>query len=247
MKSGMGLATALRTLTIFSVWGKECKSISTSLYWFVPVGLILGLLQWIFILLLYPIASPFLLASLTVAFQVYSTRAFHLDGLSDMVDGFGGGWTKERVLSIMKDSHAGAFGAISIGLLLIVKVAALTSLLERSPTSSVIAIASISRFLLVALATTQPYARKEGGTAGALINESHMRHLVVSFLQIVVISLLFFGDFLLQFTSLIATSIIVGSYIAYRGRKRIDGITGDLLGASCELSEALMLCVASFW
>ncbi len=246
MKGGIGLATAFRTLTIFRVWGKESSSMTTSLYWFVPVGLVLGLMQWLLYKLLYPAVSAQLAAAVIVAFHVYVTRAFHLDGLADMADGFGGGWTKERILQIMKDSRIGAFGAISIGVLLIVKTAALSALIEQSEGICLIAISSVSRFILVFLSVTQPYARKEGGTAGALINESRLRHLVVSSVQIALIALLFFFDDIFLFLSCVGTAVAVALFVAYKGRKRIDGITGDLLGAACELSEVFMLCIAAF-
>ena len=52
---------------------------------------------------------------------VLVTGAFHEDGLADVVDGFGGGWTKQKILDIMKDSRIGAFGAISLVLLFLLK------------------------------------------------------------------------------------------------------------------------------
>jgi len=247
MKGGIGLATAIRTLTIFRVWGKESEKITTSLYWFVPVGLFLGILQWGLYVLLYTIASPFVIAALIVTFQIYISRAFHLDGLADMADGFGGGWTKERVLSIMKDSRIGAFGAISVSLLLIVKVAALTEVVKQSNGIYLIGIISISRFVLVFLSVTQRYARKEGGTAGELINSSSPRHLVVALAQIILIIVLFGKEGIFPMLSFFVGAIVMALYIAHKGEKNIEGITGDLLGSACELSEAIMLIIASLW
>jgi adenosylcobinamide-GDP ribazoletransferase len=57
-----------------------------------------------------------------------ATGAFHEDGLADSVDGFGGGWTREDVLRIMKDSRIGSYGAIGIGLVLLAKFEALANL-----------------------------------------------------------------------------------------------------------------------
>ena len=56
------------------------------------------------------------------------TGAFHEDGFADVVDGFGGGWNKKQILDIMKDSRIGAFGAISITLILLLKYTVLNSL-----------------------------------------------------------------------------------------------------------------------
>ena len=245
MKHGIGLATAFRTLTIFTVWGKESASFVTSLYWFVPVGATLGTLYYLFMYLTQSLFSPLLSASLVVALSLWSTRAFHLAGLGDMVDGFGGGWTKERVLEIMKDSHIGAFGAISITLLLIIKVAALTSLIEKSFSFHVIAIVMFSRFFLVFLATIAPYARKGGGTAHHIVGEAKKRHLGVALLQIIISVMLFYRGDIGKTLIIFASGLLTSLYILYIGKKRIDGITGDMLGAACELSEAVMLTIAS--
>ncbi len=244
MKHGIGLATAFRTLTIFSIWGKESASFVTSLYWFVPVGLTLGAISFLFIYLLVPFLSPLVISSLLVTLMIYSTRAFHLDGLGDMADGFGGGWTKERVLEIMKDPHIGAFGAISMTLLIVVKVAAIHSLIEASHYFSIIIIMAFSRFFLVFLATIAPYARKEGGTAHAIVGESKKRHLSVAFLQIVFIVFLLYRYEIVKNVIIFLSGLLVFIYIFIKGKKRIGGITGDMLGAACEISEALMLIVA---
>ncbi|NCB01137.1 MAG: adenosylcobinamide-GDP ribazoletransferase [Spirochaetia bacterium] len=244
LKDGIGLATAFRTLTTFKVWGRESKSFVTSLYWFVVVGIVLGVLNYVIIILLSPYLSPLLISSLAVTFTVWATRAFHLDGVADMADGFGGGWTKERVLEIMRDSHIGAFGAISIALLLIVKVAAISSLIEKSNQFSIIIIFSISRFLLVFLAHISPYARKEG-TAHHIVGEAKVRHVAVAFIQLLLLAFFFYRGELLKVLLLFGSGLITSLYILYRGKKRIGGITGDMLGTTLELSEAIMLTVAS--
>jgi len=59
------------------------------------------------------------------AISVLITGAFHEDGFADVCDGFGGGWTKEKILDIMKDSRVGAYGAIGIVLLFLLKFALL--------------------------------------------------------------------------------------------------------------------------
>ncbi len=63
-----------------------------------------------------------------MAATLLATGAFHEDGLADSIDGFGGGWTKEQVLTIMKDSRIGSYGAIGIGLALLAKFEALVGL-----------------------------------------------------------------------------------------------------------------------
>ena len=68
------------------------------------------------------------LALLSLGAGVLLTGAFHEDGFADTCDGFGGGWTKSKILEIMKDSRLGTYGAVGLGLLLALKLAALRGL-----------------------------------------------------------------------------------------------------------------------
>ena len=56
---------------------------------------------------------------LSIIASVLLTGAFHEDGFADMCDGFGGGWTREKILLIMKDSRLGTYGAVGLGLHLV--------------------------------------------------------------------------------------------------------------------------------
>lgn len=101
---------------------------------------------------------------LAVSASVLSTGAFHEDGFADMCDGFGGGWNKERILEIMKDSRIGTFGTVGILLLILLKVACYIALAESSFLILLCAIwisHSSSRFSANIMAKLIPYARED--------------------------------------------------------------------------------------
>ena len=75
---------------------------------------------------------PLVCAGLAIGVLVILTGALHEDGLADLADGFGGGATRERKLEIMRDSRVGAYGATALALSLILRVAAVSALLDRS-------------------------------------------------------------------------------------------------------------------
>ena len=85
--------------------------------YFPLVGLLVGAVA----ALVYGVAvnlwSPALALVLATAATVLLTGAFHEDGFADVCDGFGGGWDREQVLSIMKDSRIGTYGTVGLGLL----------------------------------------------------------------------------------------------------------------------------------
>src|SRR4029453_5240544 len=65
-----------------------------------------------------------------IALWAALTGGLHLDGLADTCDGLGGGWSRERALSIMRDARSGPYGVTAIVLVLGLKAAAVTSLPE---------------------------------------------------------------------------------------------------------------------
>ena len=72
--------------------------------------------------------APLLAAALSTVATVWLTGGFHEDGLADVADGLGGSYERERALEIMKDSRVGAFGALALVLALLCKVAPLAML-----------------------------------------------------------------------------------------------------------------------
>jgi len=112
-----GLVTAARTLTIFSVPGKDSEKFSNSLYWFPVVGAFLGALLGAVAWLGVRSGWNELAAAGVVVGGLLLTRGMHADGLADMADGFWGGRDRARILSIMKDPNVGSFGALALFLL----------------------------------------------------------------------------------------------------------------------------------
>jgi adenosylcobinamide-GDP ribazoletransferase len=92
------------------------------------IGWIVGVICFLFLYgasLLLPVPVAVVISMLA---GVFITGAFHEDGFADVCDGFGGGWTKEKILLIMKDSRVGAYGVIGLVVLLLLKASALNIL-----------------------------------------------------------------------------------------------------------------------
>ena len=103
---------------------------------------------------------------LSLAAGILITGAFHEDGFADVVDGFGGGWTKQQILDIMKDSRLGAFGAIAISILLLLKYSVLNSLLLSSENWYLnllifISYHSLARLTSINIVFTSQYSRED--------------------------------------------------------------------------------------
>jgi adenosylcobinamide-GDP ribazoletransferase len=230
-----GLVTALRTLTLLPVPGREAATLAESLPFFPWVGALVGGIVVVGLwaccdLLGWPLGGGVLGAFLAATV----TRGLHADGLADSADGLMGGSTPERRLAIMKDPNVGAFGVLALVLSLMMKAAALTRLANLSLWWWVLPPFVASRTMQVIMASTLPYARAEGGTAAAFVAGASRGHLLaatVAGAALCVGCAGAGGGVLLGLSAL--ASLGVGRSL----RRRIGGVTGDTLGLTSELCE----------
>ena len=235
-----GVFTAFRTLSILPLPGKDAGHFASSLYSFTLVGVVLGALLCGFVMGMFQLLGnqwPELLALGVVAGGVMLTRGLHLDGLADFADGFWGAYSREKTLSIMKDTTLGAFGVIALILILLSKWIALVRLLELGGVFWIITAYTISRLAMVELIVIFPYARLEG-TARPFVEDAGQRHRLVNLLTGLIVV------YLMNRWAGIGALLIGLGLIRLFGfwcLKRVGGITGDLLGACSEMIETVIL------
>lgn len=191
--------------------------------------------------LLVPVPVAVLLA---LGGRLLLTGALHEDGLSDFLDGFGGGGTPERTLAIMKDSHVGNYGTIGLIVYFLLLSATLASLPVPVACAAVMAGDPFAKFVSAQLINTLPYVRPEEQSKARTVYEP-MRtgELVGAFVCGLLPMLL-----LLRPVFWLAG---LGPFVVFAGlsmwmRKRIGGYTGDCCGAMfllAELSFYVMLLV----
>lgn len=234
-----GLVTAIRTLSILPVPGREADRLADALPWFPVVGALLGWLLTVPALGLGRVPGIWaeMVAFAMLAGGVLLTGALHLDGLADCADGLAGIRTRESRLAIMKDSHVGVFGVAAIVLLLLGKYLVLARLFHLGkllwlPTAWV-----ASRTLPVALACCLPYARQEG-TGAAFVRDGRPAHLVGAFALASLLILV--GGGLAHLSAWLPVALL-GLGWGWLARRRLGGVTGDVLGGAVELGETLVL------
>ena len=96
--------------------------------YFPLIGIIVGTISFLLFWIFNQIFNVEINIIIAIATGILITGAFHEDGFADTFDGFGGGWTKEKILEIMKDSRIGAYGAISLIVLILLKLFTFSSL-----------------------------------------------------------------------------------------------------------------------
>lgn len=214
--------------------------------YFSLVGIIVGLFSFLAFMASIKYFSLTSSVIFSLAFSVFITGAFHEDGFADTIDGFGGGWSKEKILEIMKDSRIGAFGVIALILLFAAKISLFIEILPRldvlSGLSFFMALHSLSRAAAASLIVQSSYVQedkisKAKPLATGMSANSFIFMLVIAFLPLVL--------FKNPFIFLISIPVFLSSFIACKYfEKWIGGYTGDCLGATQQICEVVFM--ASF-
>ncbi|MFT7899078.1 adenosylcobinamide-GDP ribazoletransferase [Tenacibaculum ascidiaceicola] len=180
--------------------------------------------------------------------SIWITGAFHEDGFADVCDGFGGGWTKEKILTIMKDSRLGTFGVSGLVFILAIKFLALYHLQSLSVDLILVIISghSISRFIATVLLYTHDYVRDiDSSKIKPTTKQMSSKSLLIS--GIFGIVPLFFFQKPMVFLVLLPL-LLTYLYMGHFFKKWIGGQTGDCAGALQQVSEIVFyLSLLALW
>ncbi len=188
---------------------------------------------------------PFGLAVvLGLACEAVATGAFHEDAVADFCDAFGGGWTRDDILRILKDSRVGAFGALGLGLAVALRGGAMAALPGDRFAAAVVASATLGRWailpamwMLPPVAERASISRDVGQSIGPGRLALGTTLAGMGCLPMALASPARLGVMLLAITAL---TIVVVRHV----RRRLGGITGDCLGFLCYSAQVVALLVA---
>lgn len=205
------------------------------------VGLLVGLMNAVVLYGSFQLFNLEIAIVLMMISNVLLTGAFHEDGFTDVCDSFGGGYGKERIMTIMKDSRVGAYGAIGIILLFALKFLSIKELgnLDLMKTLAVIVVAhTSSRFIAGTMIYTHKYVTDiDSSKSKPLANKAlDGKSLFISFIAV-----------LLAFSLIPDRRLVLAFIVAYLGKiylgwyfkKHIGGYTGDCLGTVQQVCEVL--------
>ncbi|GIX48084.1 MAG: adenosylcobinamide-GDP ribazoletransferase [Candidatus Tectimicrobiota bacterium] len=236
-----GLRRALGFLTVCPLRASDAwtpEAMGSSMVYYPLVGLGIGLALWLLWLMLSALFPPLLTSALLLGALVLITGGLHLDGLADTLDGLSGGYSREEVLRILKDPHVGTMAVAGVCLVLLTKFACLAVLSAEARLPALVLMATLSRYSMVQLAYFSPYARPGGGLGEPFVRGIRQAHFLLALALAVAIALLGDGG-----RGGLVAGGVVGATWGYQRyfRRRLQGITGDVLGAVNELNEALVL------
>ena len=228
---------ALQFLTIFPIQLKEMPSKQQngqSLLFYPLIGLMIGAILFAIAMLLHAL-PVILLSSLILVVWIWLTGGLHLDGLADTADAWVGGFgDKERTLKIMKDPSCGPIGVLSLIILCLIKWSALYVLLEKQLYSALFLFPILGRLTPLFLFLTTQYVREKG--LGSSIAEFIPKTGSIILSALCLIAAAYFA-----WVGVLTVMIFIGTliYLRHKFIQRIGGITGDTVGASIEICEAV--------
>ena len=220
------------------------KALADSAVFFPIVGLFIGGMQVLVFFVSDRIFSPSVTAFFLLLISTILTGAFHIEGLGDMADGFLGGKDKEGILRIMKDSHVGTMGMIAVVCLILAKYIFLSEIL-RSLSPLLIAgvllfVPSLSRWAMVIAAGVSQYARPLlSGGLGRVFTEGVGKKIV---LLSGIVPVAVTAAYLRIMGGLcIAITVLSAFVVSWLAKRKINGVTGDVLGGINEITEVVLL------
>lgn len=218
----------------FNIQADE-EDFSKGIIYFPVVGLIIGFLLAGVYLGIEFISNKMIATVVVVGFEVFITGGLHLDGLADTFDGLYSYRDKERMLEIMKDSRVGTNGVLVLIFSLVFKLVLIYSI--EMPVNLLIVMPVLGRFMVVFMSRISTYARKNG-MGGFFIGKTTTPQLIIALFITLLVHII--QPALLWVSLIVLVLMVVYRYHVYL---KIDGITGDILGAIVEMSEVLFLFI----
>jgi adenosylcobinamide-GDP ribazoletransferase len=204
---------------------------------------LVGLLLALILVMVWQILSVFLPDAITIillmAFSLMLTGAFHEDGLADMADGCGGGFSVSEKLHIMKDSRLGTYGASALFLALLLKYQALININDL--VIALLVAYPLSRALAASYLFDMIYVRADDSSKSKPLAQQMTWQELMLLSSIGLLPLLLLP---LNTALVIVCTLVVFRWLFKRWLlKQLHGFTGDCLGAAQQLAELVIYLV----
>jgi len=206
---------------------------------FPVVGLFIGVVQFLVYYILIKVLPVNITAVFVVIIPIVITGGLHVDGLGDTCDGFFSlKGDKYKIIEVMKDSTVGTYATIAIVFDILVRYAAVNTIIEVNLPFILIVVPIIARFTVVFISFIGKTA-KETGSGNIFIANIDVRTLVITGITTMIFVTLLIG--LNKSVILIVSALLLSFFFNKFCESKITGLTGDSLGANNELVEILTM------
>jgi len=236
-----GLWRAIGVLTVYPLPETESwtpATVGSAMVFYPLVGALIGISLWMLYVMLSALFAPPIVHVLLLAGLVLITGGLHLNSLAHTVDGLNRGRSREDILQILRDFHVSAIAIVVVVLTVLLKYVCLGQFPSDAVLPALILMGALSRYAMVQLAFFSPYALASGSLGEPFVRGVRHEHfrttLLITFLLVWGVG----GTRGLLVGCLVALATL--GYQMYCVR-RLGGITSDILGATNEVNESLVL------
>jgi len=228
---------AIQFLTRIPAPTSHAGRLDAAVAWFPLVGTLIGTIIAAVVLAASHLVPMSIAAALGVLMGVLVTGAFHEDGLADIADAFAGGWSVEQRLEILKDPRHGSYGVAALSGSIIIRILAVAALAPMVAAAGLIAAHTMARAVAVASMRTGPLARAEG-LGARYVSTVSIGRIIVATVSGLAISTVVIGWWVAP--AILVAAVPAGAVITL-ARRRIGGLSGDVLGAIEQVAEIAVL------
>lgn len=225
------------------------QGLRRAVVYFPLVGGLIGCSTAAIFLMAIQLGMPVSLAAIVaLGWEAALTGAFHEDAFADTWDALGGGWTRDQVLTIMKDSRLGTYGTLALVLGLAARGAAMIAIAEHGwliAAATIVAAATLARIaIVIMMATTNPVSDRQSQARDISGTQTLGRVAIASLISLPFWTPWFSVSFAHAAGSIVAASML---FLWFRGKilRRVGGTTGDLLGCTGFQTQLVLLLGAS--
>ncbi|MEX0847960.1 MAG: adenosylcobinamide-GDP ribazoletransferase [Ilumatobacteraceae bacterium] len=234
----IGPLAALQFLTRVPIRLRRAPDMAGMVIWFPLAGAVIGLVVGGVGAGLWHLVPPLVAGAVAVTVGLLVTGAFHEDGLGDIADAFGGGYTVDRRLEILKDSRHGTYGVAAMCASIVVRIVSLGSLPgPASMFAAAVAAHVMARTVAVCLMAAAPLATHRGLGADYGQSTTTRRATIAAAIGLGLTALVV-GWWVLP---LVVAAIGAAGAVGVLAMRKIGGISGDVLGATEQVAECLCL------
>jgi adenosylcobinamide-GDP ribazoletransferase len=243
--AAVGFLTRLSVVKVRPSAEQAAEDLRRGMVYFPLVGALIGLTTGVVVVAGEWFWQPGVAVLLGLALEAWLTGAFHEDAVADFCDAFGGGWTTEDVLRILKDSRIGTYGALGLLLAVLLRWSTLQGFVGVQLLVVSVASSAWGRLLIVVLMTWVPPVPGRAGLARDIGPRPGVSTLLVATMLVFpALGLFVFWSPLSALLTLL-TSFVFVAWLASLLQRRLGGLTGDCLGFACYMGQLILLLAAA--
>lgn len=222
------------------------EKLAKGIKYFPLVGYFIGLIIFVIANILNKyIDNKYLISLLIILLELKLVGLIHVDGLADSFDGLFSYRDKDKILEIMKDSRVGTNGVVILIFYYLAKLILIAEIISRGDVRCLIVYPIIARMSTSVNAGFGVYARDKGMSTG-IIGMNKVKDGIFSIILTLLLTILvYYNSGMLKGIVMLMTGILFIFYFRQIVYKKIDGITGDTMGASLEMTGLIVLLIGA--